>query len=329
MAEISEEKLLWMYRRMVTIRCFEEKASELFYKGEIPGFVHLSLGQEAVPTGTCANLTDQDHITSTHRGHGDIIAKGADVKRMFAELYGRKTGYCKGFGGSMHICDYSIGIIGANGIVGAGLPIATGAALSIKLRGSDQVVVCFFGDGASNQGTFHESINMGSLWKLPVVYVCENNQYGEFTSQKRHQVITDISQRATAYGIPGVTVDGMDVLAVYEAAVEAVKRAREGNGPTLLETKTYRFHGHFEGDPQLYRSKEEVEEWMKKDPIPKFEKQLIDNKVATADELKAIQDKIQKEIDDAVKFAEESPYPVDIEAVQDIYTDLVEEGRVR
>ena len=327
--EISKEKLLDMYERMVRIRKFEEKASELFAQAKLPGFIHTYIGEEASGVGVCSALRDDDYITSTHRGHGNVIAKGGDPKYMMAELFGKETGYCKGKGGSMHIADTDKGILGANGIVGAGLPIATGAALSIKLRGTDQVAVCFFGDGASNQGTFHESINMGSLWKLPIVYVCENNQYGEFTSQKRHQVITDISQRATAYGIPGVTVDGMDVLAVYEAATEAIKRAREGNGPTLLETKTYRFHGHFEGDPQLYRSKEEVEEWMKKDPIPKFEKQLIDNKVSTTEELKAIQDKIQKEIDDAVRFAEESPYPAEIETVQDIYTDLVEEGRIR
>ncbi|HOK17997.1 MAG TPA: pyruvate dehydrogenase (acetyl-transferring) E1 component subunit alpha [Caldisericia bacterium] len=327
--EIPKETLLTMYERMVRIRKFEEKASELFAQAKLPGFIHLYIGQEASGVGVCAALRDDDYITSTHRGHGNVIAKGGEPKYMMAELYGKITGYCKGKGGSMHIADAEKGILGANGIVGAGLPIATGAALSIKLRKSDQVVVCFFGDGASNQGTFHESINMGSLWKLPVVYVCENNQYGEFTSQKRHQVITDISQRATAYGIPGVTVDGMDVLAVYEAAVEAVKRAREGNGPTLLETKTYRFHGHFEGDPQLYRDKAEVEEWMRKDPIPRFEKQLLDNNVVTEEELKAIQNRIQQEIDDAVKFAEESPYPEDNEAVKDIYTDLVEEGRLR
>jgi len=327
--DIPKEILLTMYERMVRIRKFEEKASELFAKGLLPGFIHTYVGEEATAVGVCAALKPDDLVTSTHRGHGHVIAKGGEPQYMMAELYGKETGYCKGKGGSMHIADPDKGILGANGIVGGGLPIATGAGLSVKLRNSNQVVACFFGDGASNQGTFHESINMASLWKLPVVYVCENNQYGEFTPQKRHQAITDISQRATAYGIPGVTVDGMDVVAVYEATQEAIKRARAGNGPTLIEAKNYRFHGHFEGDPQLYRDKAEVQKWMERDPIPSFEKQLLESKVLTEEDLRKIQEAVQREIDEAVKFAENSPYPADKEAVEDIYTDLVEEGRVR
>lgn len=327
--DIPKEILLTMYERMVRIRKFEEKASELFAKGLLPGFIHTYVGEEATAVGVCAALNPDDLVTSTHRGHGHVIAKGGEPKYMMAELYGKETGYCKGKGGSMHIADPDKGILGANGIVGGGLPIATGAGLSVKLRNSNQVVACFFGDGASNQGTFHESINMASLWKLPVVYVCENNLYGEFTPQKRHQAITDISQRATAYGIPGVTVDGMDVVAVYEATQEAIKRARSGNGPTLIEAKTYRFHGHFEGDPQLYRDKAEVQKWMERDPIANFEKQLLESKVVAEEDLRKIQEAVQHEIDEAVKFAENSPYPADKEAVEDIYTDLVEEGRVR
>jgi len=327
--DIPKEILLTMYEKMVRIRKFEEKASELFAKGILPGFIHTYVGEEATGVGVCAALRDDDLVTSTHRGHGHVISKGGDPRYMMAELYGKETGYCKGKGGSMHIADPDKGMLGANGIVGGGLPIATGAGLSIKLRNSNQVVVCFFGDGASNQGTFHESINMASLWKLPVVYVCENNQYGEFTPQKRHQAITDISQRATAYGIPGITVDGMDVVAVYEATQEAVKRAREGNGPTLIEAKCYRFHGHFEGDPQLYRDQAEVQKWMERDPIPSFEKQLLESNVVNEEYLRKIQEEVQHEIDEAVKFAEGSPYPADKEALEDIYTDLVEEGRVR
>lgn len=327
--DLSKETLLDMYTRMLRIRKFELKAAELFAAGELGGFVHLYAGEEATAVGVCENLSDDDYVTSTHRGHGHVIAKGGEPKYMMAELYGKETGYCKGKGGSMHIADATKGILGANGIVGAGLPIATGAALSIKLRGSDQVAVCFFGDGASNQGTFHESMNMASLWKLPVVYICENNLYGEFTSQKDHQAITDVSDRAIAYGFPGITIDGNDVLAVYEATNEAIKRAKDGAGPTLIECKTYRLRGHFEGDPQLYRSKEEVEEWAKKDPIPRFEKYLLENNIASEEEIKKVQNNIDQEIEDAVKFAKESKEPEEKAAVEDVYTDIVEEVRVR
>ncbi|EGD51809.1 pyruvate dehydrogenase (acetyl-transferring) E1 component, alpha subunit [Thermoanaerobacter ethanolicus JW 200] len=327
--EISRDVLLDMYTRMVKIRKFEEKVAELFAQGKVLGFVHLYIGEEATAVGVCENLEDKDYITSTHRGHGHLIAKGGDLKYMMAELYGKETGYCKGKGGSMHIADATKGILGANGIVGGGFPIAAGAALSAKMRGTDQVTVCFFGDGASNQSTFHEALNIASIWKLPVVFVCENNLYGISMRQDKHQAIKDVADRAIGYGIPGVTVDGNDVLAVYEVAKEAINRARSGAGPTLVECKTYRYRGHFEGDPTIYRSKEEVEEWLAKDPILRLSKHILDNDVATEKELKDIEARIVEEVEEAVRFAEESPYPKEEAAVEDVYTDIVEEVRVR
>ena len=325
--DLSNEKLIEMYRTMKKIRDFETKAAELFAEGRIPGFVHLYIGEEAVATGVCANLKDSDYITSTHRGHGHIIAKGGDLKYMFAELYGKATGYCKGKGGSMHIADADKGILGANGIVGAGHNIAIGAGLSAKYRGTDQVCICFFGDGSTNQGTFHESLNMASIWKLPVIFVCENNLYGISMHQSRHQAIQDVADRAVAYNIPGVVVDGNDVLAVYEAAREAINRARNGQGPTLIECKTYRHRGHFEGDPTTYRDEEEVREWLEKDPISRLINYMLENNVATEDDIKNIDGEIAEEIKEAIKFAEESPFPPVEAAVEDIYTDIVEEVR--
>lgn len=325
--DLSNEKLIQMYRTMKRIREFETKAAELFAEGRIPGFVHLYIGEEAVATGVCANLKDSDYITSTHRGHGHIIAKGGDLKYMFAELFGRETGYCKGKGGSMHIADADRGILGANGIVGAGHNIAVGAGLSAKYRDTDQVCVCFFGDGSTNQGTFHEALNMASIWKLPVIFVCENNLYGISMHQSRHQAIQDVADRAVAYNMPGVVVDGNDVLAVYEAAKEAVDRARNGQGPTLIECKTYRHRGHFEGDPTVYRDEEEVKEWLQKDPIPRLVEFMLDNNVVTEEEIKKIDEEIAAEIKEAIKFAEESPFPPVEAAVEDIYTDIVEEVR--
>ncbi|WZL74992.1 pyruvate dehydrogenase (acetyl-transferring) E1 component subunit alpha [Clostridiaceae bacterium 35-E11] len=318
-----------MYETMLKIREFETKAMTLFAEGSIPGFVHLYLGEEAVATGVCANLNDSDYITSTHRGHGHILAKGGDLKYMMAELFGKETGYCKGKGGSMHIADATKGILGANGIVGAGHNIAVGAGLSAKYRDTDQVCVCFFGDASTNQGTFHESMNLASVWKLPVVFVCENNLYGISTHQSRHQAIQDVSDRAVAYNMPGVTVDGNDIFAVYEAANEAVKRARAGQGPTLIECKTYRHRGHFEGDPGAYKPEEEQKEWFAKDPIPRLEKFMLENNVFTEAKMKKIQEKVGKEIEDAVAFANNSPDPSLESVVEDIYTDLVEEVRVR
>lgn len=325
--DLSNEKLIQMYRTMKRIREFETKAAELFAEGRIPGFVHLYIGEEAVATGVCANLKDSDYITSTHRGHGHIIAKGGDLKYMFAELFGRETGYCKGKGGSMHIADADRGILGANGIVGAGHNIAVGAGLSAKYRDTDQVCVCFFGDGSTNQGTFHEALNMASIWKLPVIFVCENNLYGISMHQSRHQAIQDVADRAVAYNMPGVVVDGNDVLAVYEAAKEAVDRARNGQGPTLIECKTYRHRGHFEGDPTVYRDEDEVKEWLQKDPIPRLVEFMLDNNVVTEEEIKKIDEEIAAEIKEAIKFAEESPFPPVEAAVEDIYTDIVEEVR--
>ncbi len=315
---IEKEKLIDMYRTMVRIRTFEERVSKEFAAGHIPGFVHLYIGEEATATGACANLRPDDYITSTHRGHGHLIAKGGKTDRMMAELYGKKTGYCKGKGGSMHIADMDIGILGANGIVGAGIPIAGGAALSAKMRGTDQVAVCFFGDGATNTTRFHEGLNMASHWALPVVYVIENNLFAMGTRTSDVSNIINISDRAVAYGIPGRTIDGNDVLAVYEAVGEAITRARRGEGPTLVECKTYRWHEHAEGYPRT-RRKEEVEEWMKKDPIPRFREKLIEMRVLTEKEADEIDQAILDELDRAVKFAEESPFPDPEEALEDVF----------
>lgn len=316
--ELSNDKIVQMYKKMRLIREFETNASRLFAEGRIPGFVHLYIGEEAVATGVCSALKDDDFITSTHRGHGHIVAKGGDVKFMMAELYGKATGYCKGKGGSMHIADATKGILGANGIVGAGHNIAVGAGLSSKIRKSGQVCACFFGDGSTNQGTFHESLNLASIWKLPVVFVCENNLYGISMHQSRHQAIQDVADRAVAYNIPGVVVDGNDVFAVFEAAVEAVARARNGQGPTLIECKTYRHKGHFEGDPANYKPSDEVKEWMAKDPLPRIVAYLLDNGILTKEKLDAIDSEIVSELKDAIKFAEDSPSPSLESIVEDI-----------
>ena len=326
---ISKEQMKVMYVKMRRIRDFESTAARLFAEGKIPGFVHLYLGEEAIAPAVCECLRDDDFITSTHRGHGHIIAKGGDLNLMMAELFGRETGYCKGKGGSMHIADRDKGILGANGIVGAGHCISTGAGLSAKIRGTDQVCVCFFGDGSTNQGTFHESLNMASIWKLPIIFVCENNHYGISMSQDRHQAIKDVADRGAAYNIPGIAVDGNDPLAVYEAAAEAVARARAGKGPTLLECKTYRQRGHFEGDPATYKPKEEQASWMEKDPLPRFAAFLVDNGVCSADEVAAIDAQVAKEVEDAIAFADAQPIPSLESAVVDVYSDIVEEVRER
>ncbi len=320
MLRIDQETALKMYQTMVRIRLFEQRIMELFQQGRLPGFLHVSIGQEAVPTGACAHLRSDDYISSTHRGHGDVIAKGARLDRMMAELYGKKTGYCKGKGGSMHIADLELGILGANGIVGAGIPIATGTALAFKMRRTDQVAVCFFGDGGSNTGAFHEGLNLASVWNLPVVFVCENNQFAESTPQRVHQKIKDIAVRSVAYDIPGETVDGMDVLEVHRVVGEAVARARAGGGPTLVECKTYRFYGHYVGDPgTAYRRPEEIEEWKQRDPIPSFARRLVAEGMTTEAELQAIEAAVQRELEDAIQFAEASPDPDLEEALEDIY----------
>ncbi len=308
-----------MYRKMVEIRFFEEKVFELYGQNLVPGTIHLYAGEEAVAVGVCSNLRKDDYITSTHRGHGHCLAKGADLNRTMAEILGKKTGYCKGKGGSMHIADFTIGMLGATAVVGAGLPIAVGAGLSIKLRKTDQVVVCFFGEGASNQGTFHESINMASTWKLPVIFVCENNLYAMGTRQSIVMNIENIADRAVAYGIPGVSVDGNDVSAVYETAQKAVERARKDEGPTLIECKTYRHKGHSRVDPAKYRPKEEVEEWLVKDPIKRFKERFLQTNALTEAETQRIEREVSAEIEEAVKFAMESPYPAPEEALEDVY----------
>jgi len=316
---VENKKLLEMYHQMLTIRFFEEKVFELYGQNLVPGTIHLYAGEEAVAVGVCANLRRDDYITSTHRGHGHCIAKGVRLDKTMAEILGRKTGYCKGKGGSMHIADFSIGMLGASAVVGAGIPIAAGAGLSIKLRGTDQVAVCFFGEGASNQGTFHEGINLAAVWSLPVVFVCENNLYAMGTRQSRVMTIENIADRAAAYGIPGVMVDGNDVLAVYEAARVAVKRARQGEGPTLIECKTYRLKGHSRFDPAAYRPKEEVEAWLKKDPIACFQTKLFEMGVLTEVEVLKMVQEVRKDVDEATKFAIESPFPEPQEALEDVY----------
>ena len=317
--DIPRETLLLMYERMLKVRHFEDRVKDLFAAGEMPGFVHLYLGQEAVAVGACATLNDDDFITSTHRGHGHIIAKGGDVKLMMAELYGKATGYNKGKGGSMHIADPRLGILGANGIVGAGLPIATGAGLSAKLRKSGQVTVCFFGDGASNQGTFHEAINIAAAFDLPVVYVCENNLYAVGTRQSDVRKVEDIADRGVGYAIPGLAIDGNDVIAVYEAVKEAVDRARAGMGPTLIECKTYRWRTHFEGEPDTYRPPEEVEAWMQREPIAPYRTKLIEQGVLTEAEASKIEAGVLEELDGAVEFARQSPYPKPESALEDLW----------
>jgi pyruvate dehydrogenase E1 component alpha subunit len=326
---LEKRKLVEIFRTMLKIRFFEERIVDLYARGLVPGLAHLYIGEEATAAGVCSTLREDDYITSTHRGHGHVIAKGADLRLMMAELFGKKTGYCKGKGGSMHIADMEIGILGANGIAGGGLPIALGSAWSAKWRGTDQVTVSFFGDGASNNGTFHESLNLASVHKLPVIFVCENNLYGISVSQQQHQAIKDISIRATSYEMSGVTVDGNDVLEVYEAASKAIGRARAKEGPTLIECKTYRWRGHHEGDPNQggrYRTKEDIAVWKKKDPIERLFKRLLADKTLTKKKMASIEKQILQEIDEAVTFANESVFPATEELYEDVY---VQEREVR
>ena len=317
----SKDFLLNLYKTMVRIRNFEIMAEKLFLEGELPGFIHLYIGEESIATGIIANLREDDFITSTHRGHGHMIAKGADINRMMAELYGRTTGYCKGKGGSMHIADFSIGVLGANGVVGGGLPIAVGAGLGVKMKKTDQVAVAFFGDGASNTGAFHESLNFASVYKFPIIFVVENNKFASTVRTKDTTSVENISDRAVGYGIPGISIDGNDVVTVYETAKEIIKRAREGGGPSLLEVKTYRIKGHFVGDPELYRDKKEVEEFWLNEPIKEFEKKLVELKMLNEIEKKKIWEDSEKEIKEAVKFAKESPMPSGEDALTDLFVN--------
>ena len=319
--QISDETLLDIHRRMVRIRIFEETAGKMMEDGKIPGALHLYVGQEAVACGVMVHLSDSDWITSTHRGHGHCLAKGGQFKEMMAELFGCATGYCKGKGGSMHISNLDLGILGANGIVGGGPPIAVGAGFSSKFRKTNDVTVTFFGDGASNEGSFHEAANMAALYKLPVIFVCENNGYGEYTPQVNHQAIVDIADRAAGYGMPGVVVDGMDAVAVWEAAGEAIKSARDGNGPTLVECKTYRFYDHVgvRGMGLSYRTDEEVEQWKQRDPIKLMEERLAEQDILSAEAAQAIHDEVKQLIDEAVEFAKSSPMPEPSALLEDVY----------
>jgi TPP-dependent pyruvate/acetoin dehydrogenase alpha subunit len=320
--KIEKETLLKLLATMLTIRSFDERVVDLYARGLVPGLAHLYLGEEAIAAGVCAGLHEQDYITSTHRGHGHVIAKGADLKPMMAELFGKKTGYCKGKGGSMHIADMDIGILGANGIAGGGLPIAVGSGMSIKWRRTDQVTVCFFGDDASNSGTFHESLNLASLYRLPVIFVCENNLYGISVGQDKQRLLQDIALRAANYDMPGVVVDGNDVLEVYHASMKALKRGRAGEGPSLIECKTYRWRGHHEGDPnqgRRYRTTEEIESWKKKDPIERLAKKLIEDKIITKKRMDTLKKKVFGEIEEAVAYANESEFPALEEMYEDVY----------
>ena len=319
---LTTEKQLEMLRSMQTIRRFEERASDDYQAGAIYGVVHCYIGEEAVAVGVCAALNSDDQIISTHRGHGHCLAKGADLNRMMAELYGRQTGYCKGKGGSMHIADFSIGMLGANGIVAGGIPIVTGAGLAAQLEGKGRVAVSFFGDGASNAGPFHESINIAATWKLPMLYVCENNLYSAGTIAADTLALSDVAARAAGYGIPGVVIDGNDVMAVYEAAEAAVNRARAGQGPTLIECKTYRWRGHTERPGQEDpRPKEEIEEWRQRDPINRFATSLMEHGLLTEETWQKMDAEILAAIEDAVKFSEESPFPEPEAAVEDIFAE--------
>jgi pyruvate dehydrogenase E1 component alpha subunit len=309
-------------KRMYLIRRFEEGAEDSYMRGLIHGTMHLSIGQEASAVATCMELTDDDKITSTHRGHGHCIAKGADVGRMFAEFFGKETGYCHGRGGSMHIADVKTGNLGANGIVGGGLPIAVGAALSAKRLGKSDVTVCFFGDGANNEGAFHESLNMASVWKLPVVFVCENNQYGMSTSIRRSTAVARISDRAAAYSMPGVTVDGNDFSAVAEAVHLAIARARAGDGPSLVENLTYRWRGHSKSDRNRYRTKEEIEMWMGQDPITRFRTELIAHGITDEAGADAIEAAAVADMEAGIAFAKASPAPDISEVTRYVYAEV-------
>lgn len=317
---VPPDKQLEMLRRMLTIRRFEERASADYLAGKIYGVVHCYIGEEAVAVGTCSALDAGDRIISTHRGHGHCIAKGADLDRMMAELYGRQTGYCKGKGGSMHIADFGIGMLGANGIVAGGIAIVTGAGLAAQMEGKGAVAVSFFGDGASNAGPFHECLNIAATWKLPMLYVCENNLYAAQTPAAATHALGDVAARAAGYGIPGIIVDGNDVFAVHQAASRAVDRARSGGGPTLIECKTYRWRAHTERAGQLDpRDKGEIAAWKEKDPIARLERQLREQSVLDDRRMEALEGGVIAAIEAAVAFAEASPFPTPEQTTEDAF----------
>lgn len=307
--KLQRDQSIDMLNKMYTIRFFEETVDDLFARGLVHGTMHLSIGQEASAVGSISALRDTDYILSTHRGHGHCISKGADLNLMMAEFMGKETGYCRGRGGSMHIADMEGRNLGANGVVGGGIPLAVGVGLSLQMQRTDEIVMGFFGDGAANQGGFHEALNMAAIWTLPVVYVCENNQYGMSMSTDRAFKIERIAQRADSYGMAGMTVDGNDVIEVFEAAVEAVERARTGGGPTLLECVTYRWKGHSKSDQELYRTKDEIAAWKKRDPVRLFRERLVTEGVITDEEASSIEAKADRTITEAVEFAQSSPEP--------------------
>lgn len=322
MKTLDKSLLLDMFRKMEEIRRMDLKIAQLVKKGKVPGMTHFSVGEEAANVGAIAALNPDDLITSNHRGHGQAIAKGINLNEMMAEILGKYTGTCKGKGGSMHIADLDAGNLGANGIVGGGMGIAVGAALTQQMKGTDKIVVCFFGDGATNEGVFHEAVNMASIWKLPVIFACINNGYGISADIKKMTNVEHIYQRAAAYGIPGLFVeDGNNVLDVYKGFQEAVEHVRSGKGPVLIESVTYRWLGHSSSDPGKYRTREEVEEWKKKDPIENLRNYLIENQIASADELEAIQAQVKEAVEESVRFAENSPLPPLESAFADIYAE--------
>lgn len=316
---LTKSKLIHLYKQMWLIRLFDQKIEELFAQGKMHGTTHLSIGQEAAAVGACAVLTADDKITSTHRGHGHAIAKGAKVNRMMAEMFGKATGYCKGKGGSMHIADLANGNLGSNGIVGGGIPIAVGAALTAKMKKLNEVTVCFFGDGATNQGSFHEAVNLAAIWDLPVIFFCENNQYGMSSRISEMINIEHVAERASSYGIPGVIADGNNLIEVINVTFEAAERARRGEGPTLIEAKTYRWKGHSKSDQRVYRTREEEKEWLISDPVRRFEQYLINENVMTKEDAMIIRQEANREIVDAVEFAKNSPMPSIDELQNDVY----------
>ncbi len=319
MGKIDKNKMLEMYEKMLLIRKFEEKVEQFFAMGKVHGTTHLYIGEEATAAGVCCALEPEDMITSTHRGHGHCIAKGIDINLMMAELLGKEVGYCKGKGGSMHIADLEQGNLGANGVVGGGIPLAVGAGITTKMKKIDRIVVCFFGDGATNQGTFHESLNLASIWKLPVLFVCEDNKYGMSMSRYLSMNVEDIAVRASSYGIPGKTIDGNDAAAVYEETRSAHEYVRK-NGPMLLVCNTYRYLGHSKSDANVYRTKNEIAEWKANDPIKRFRTYLLENKIQSDSEIKEIEERAKKAMEDAVNFAENSPYPSIDTIMDDVYS---------
>ena len=324
---MDKDLLMMMLRRMMLIRRFDETVKEMVQSAELVGAAHCYIGQEAVAVGACAALRDDDYITGNHRSHGHPIAKGGDVRRAMAELLGKSTGYCKGKGGSMHLADFDIGILGESGIVASALPVAVGAAMGSKMQGHNRVVVSFFGDGASNQGACHEAMNLASIWKLPVIFLCENNQYAVTTHFKDVVAVENISDRASAYNMPGVLVDGQDAPAMYETVAQAVAMGRDGGGPSLVEARTYRYEDHSEGLGRIlrapYRSDEELAEWMARDPIEIHKKALLEQAVATQDEIDSLQAEVTAAIEEALEFARESPYPEPEDLFTDMYADPI------